>query len=266
MCATSRRTNAILNNLTGIETIKSFTTETREVDRVERASSATESRIDMPYAWRHFTLIRMAIVVVTATLLVGGWQTLDGHLAVGAYSVLIFMTQRLLWPLTRSAELDLYQRAMASTKRVLDLLDTRVQVVDGPVVRQRRRRAHHIPRHSLLACQSRTGTPRFHSKLMVKPSPYGAHSSATTVIRLLLRFHEAEKGTITLDGPGPVAVDRPASTSGHGQPTPRAVSGHGTDNIATPVPTPANKTSKPPPKRLRPMRLLPHYPMGTKPV
>ena len=38
--------------------------------------------------------------------------------------MLIFMTQRLLWPLTRlGSTLDLYQRAMASTDRVFDLLD-----------------------------------------------------------------------------------------------------------------------------------------------
>ena len=44
-------------------------------------------------------------------LLLGGWQTLDGQLAVGLYSVLVFMTQRLLWPLTDVAwwSLDLYQ-------------------------------------------------------------------------------------------------------------------------------------------------------------
>ena len=42
------------------------------------------------------------------------------------------MTQRLLWPLTRLGEtVDLYQRAMASTTRVLDLLDTEAKISDG---------------------------------------------------------------------------------------------------------------------------------------
>ena len=41
----------------------------------------------------------------------------------GVFSVLVYMTQRLLWPLTRLGEtFDLYQRAMASTRRILDLL------------------------------------------------------------------------------------------------------------------------------------------------
>src|SRR5690606_25557220 len=53
------------------------------------------------------------------------------NLAVGLFTVLVFMTQRLLWPLTDLGEtLDLYQRAMASTRRILGLLD--VQPVARP--------------------------------------------------------------------------------------------------------------------------------------
>src|SRR6201999_466098 len=57
------------------------------------------------------------------TLLWGGRAALRGDLEIGLFSVLVYMTQRLLWPLTRLGEtLDLYQRAMASTRRILDLL------------------------------------------------------------------------------------------------------------------------------------------------
>ena len=46
------------------------------------------------------------------TLLVGGRAVIDGNLQVGFFSVLVFMTQRLLWPLTTLGEtFDLYQRA-----------------------------------------------------------------------------------------------------------------------------------------------------------
>ena len=70
-------------------------------------------------------LVRMAILAgFTCTLLLGGWATLRGELEVGLYSVLVFMTQRLLWPLTDVAEvLDLYQRGRASASRILGLLD-----------------------------------------------------------------------------------------------------------------------------------------------
>ena len=78
-------------------------------------------------------LIRMAILAAfTLTLLVGGRAALSGTLEVGVFSVLVYMTQRLLWPLTRLGEtFDLYQRAMASTRRILDLLAVDPTIVDG---------------------------------------------------------------------------------------------------------------------------------------
>src|SRR5690606_11350834 len=70
-------------------------------------------------------IIRMAILAgFCATFLLGGWMTLDGTLNIGAYGVLVFLTQRLLWPLTDLATtVDLYERAMASSRRVLDLIE-----------------------------------------------------------------------------------------------------------------------------------------------
>ena len=128
--------NALLeNDLSGMSTIQSFTAEDREYRRVEELSYIyKEANRDAIRLSAAFTpLIRMAILCgFTATLLLGGWITLDGGLAVGAYSVLVFMTQRLLWPLTRLGEtFDLYQRAMASSTRVLDVLNTPHSLSEG---------------------------------------------------------------------------------------------------------------------------------------
>src|SRR5690606_613763 len=71
-------------------------------------------------------VIRMAILTgFIATLLYGGILALRGDIGVGSYSALVYLTQRLLWPLTRLADMtDLYNRAMASVHRIMDLLDT----------------------------------------------------------------------------------------------------------------------------------------------
>ena len=134
--ATAGQLNALLeNDLTGMATIQSFTNETLELERVRSLSeeyrSANQSAIRLSAAF--VPLIRMAILAgFTATLLLGGRLALDGVLAVGAYSVLVFMTQRLLWPLTRLGEtFDLYQRAMASSVRILTLLNEPRTVTDG---------------------------------------------------------------------------------------------------------------------------------------
>ncbi len=128
--------NALLeNDLSGMSTIQSFTSEDIEVARVRSLSDdyreANRKAIRLSAAFT--PLIRMAILCgFTATLLLGGWYTLEGVLAVGAYSVLVFMTQRLLWPLTRLGEtFDLYQRAMASSTRVLDVLTSEIEIKEG---------------------------------------------------------------------------------------------------------------------------------------
>ena len=56
-------------------------------------------------------LIRIAIVLgFTAAMVAGGRLALLGVLSVGLYSTLVYMTQRLLWPLTSLGKtLDLYQ-------------------------------------------------------------------------------------------------------------------------------------------------------------
>ena len=126
----------LANNLGGIATIKSFTAEAHEVERLRRTSddyrNANRAAIRLSSAFS--PLIRMVIVVgFTAMLVFGGRLALDGELDVGAYSVMVFLVQRLLWPLTRLGEtFDLFQRAMASTTRILDLLGTAATVSDGP--------------------------------------------------------------------------------------------------------------------------------------
>ena len=117
------------NNLAGMATIQAYTAEDFESEHVRvasdgyRARNAEAIRVSAAIT----PVIRMAILAgFVATLLYGGWLTLNGKLGVGSYSALVYLTQRLLWPMTRLADMtDLYQRAMASVKRVMDLLATR---------------------------------------------------------------------------------------------------------------------------------------------
>ena len=120
------------NNLLGLATIKAFATESFEAAHIEPASNAYRSangraiRVSAAIT----PVMRMAILSgFTATLLYGGWLTLQGELAVGAYSVLVFLTQRLLWPLTGLADVaDTYQRSMAAIERAMKLLDTPINI------------------------------------------------------------------------------------------------------------------------------------------
>ena len=104
----------LANNIAGIATIKSFTREQEELERLAEDSNAyvEANRKAIRISSAFIPIIRMAIMAgFVATLVYGGKLVLDGELNAGAYSVLVFLTQRLLWPLTRMAEtVDLFDR------------------------------------------------------------------------------------------------------------------------------------------------------------
>ena len=97
----------IFNNLLGISTIKSFVTEKIESLRVEKLS--TDYRLKNKHAIKlssaFVPIVRMGILSgFLGTMIVGSYLALDGVIAVGSYSVLVFLTQRFLWPFTRLGE------------------------------------------------------------------------------------------------------------------------------------------------------------------
>ncbi len=197
------------NNLSGIATIKSYTSEAYEIERIRHDSNAyrESNRQAIRYSAAFIPLIRILILVAfTAVLLFGGLAAVAGTLAVGTYSVLVFLTQRLLWPLTRLGQtLDEYQRAMASTNRVMGLLDTPIVIRPG---------THRLPVSNVqgeilfeditFAYAEREPVVK-HLTLKIPARQNIAIVGATgsgksTLVKLLLRFYEVESGRITLDG------------------------------------------------------------------
>ncbi|MFG6096519.1 ABC transporter ATP-binding protein [Leptolyngbyaceae cyanobacterium CCMR0082] len=199
----------LANNLTGIATIKSYTAEAYENQRVAADSEAyrRSNRGAIALSSAFIPLIRILILIgFTATLLYGGLEAVAGNLAVGTYSVLVFLTQRLLWPLTRLGEtLDQYRRAMASIERVMDLLDTPVAIRPGD---------YRLPVSNVRGdIAFKDVTFAYHDRLPVVEHltlkvPAGkttaivgaTGSGKSTLVKLLLRFYEISNGQIILDG------------------------------------------------------------------
>jgi len=205
--AAAGQMNALLeNDLSGMATVQSFTAEANEWRRVETLSNAYRdaNREAIRLSAAFTPLIRMAILVgFTATLLLGGWFTLEGTMAVGAYSVLVFMTQRLLWPLTRLGEtFDLYQRAMASSTRVLDVLASPIELKQGtfePEEGAEKRSSISLvdisfgyPDRNILFDRLSLSFEAGKTTGVVGSTGAGK----TSLIRLLLRFAEAQDGEI----------------------------------------------------------------------
>ncbi|HEX9889843.1 MAG TPA: ABC transporter ATP-binding protein [Nitriliruptorales bacterium] len=199
----------LANNLSGIQTIKSFTAEEREVERMSGLSDdyRLRNRKAIALSSAFVPVIRMAILAgFIATLVYGGIRVLDGALAIGLYSVMVFLTQRLLWPITRLGEtIDLYQRAMASTNRVLDLLGIQPQIRHGHVrlavaevsgaVRFDGVTFGYLPGHPVLRDLD-LRFPAGETSAIVGATGAGK----STIVKLLLRFYDPDEGAVTLEG------------------------------------------------------------------
>ena len=199
----------LANNISGIATIKSFTREQHELDALRTDSMAylesNQKAIRVSSAF--IPVIRMAILMgFVATLVYGGKLTLDGQMEAGAYGVLIFLTQRLLWPLTRVAEtVDLYERAMASTRRILNLIETPFRIRSG---------TESLPAGSVegrlsfeqVGFSYSSGPPVLKDIDLEIPAGRtialvgSTGSGKSTLVKLLLRFYEPTRGSIKLDG------------------------------------------------------------------
>ncbi|MCB9824608.1 MAG: ABC transporter ATP-binding protein [Planctomycetes bacterium] len=200
----------LANNLGGMATIKSYVRETHEVERLERESEQYRevNRRAIRLSAAFTPLIRMVILVgFTATLVWGGWMAFEGRLSVATFSLMAFLTQRLLWPLTRLGEtFDLYQRAMASANRVFALIDRAPRIVGGPERLPTDKVAGRVALEDVTFAYGPGREPVLHDldlvfeagKTTAVVGPTG--SGKTTLVKLLLRFYDVSSGRVTLDG------------------------------------------------------------------
>ena len=199
----------LANNLTGITTIKSFTAEEYELGRIDTLSEGyrQSNKRAIALSAAFVPLIRMIILLgFVGILLYGGMDTVAGKMSVGTYSVLVFLTQRLLWPLTRLGEtLDQYQRAMASTTRVMNLLDTPIEMHPGDIPLPVKEVQGHVKFQDVsFAYNGRS--PVIENLSLDIPAGKtiaivgSTGSGKSTLVKLLLRLYEVHSGTLTLDG------------------------------------------------------------------
>ena len=194
------------NSLSGVLTVKSFNREEKEFNRILTSSTEVKSAnyhaIKLSAAF--IPIIRIAILFgFTATLLIGGFMALDGEINVAMYSVLLFITQRLLWPLTELGDtFDLYQRAMASFKRINALKNTQPDIQNGSI------EAGSIEKVIALEDVNFSYVDNFpvlnNVSINIKKGSTTAivgstGSGKSTLIKLLLRLYDVKAGKIKFD-------------------------------------------------------------------
>ena len=198
--------NSLSNSISGILNVKSFTRENVEYNRIRSASNEVKSAnyhaIKLSAAF--IPIIRVAILFgFTATLLIGGFLALEGEIRVAMYSVLLFITQRLLWPLTELGDtFDLYQRAVASFKRILNLKEEKPSIIDG--LKEYETLENGIMLNNAVFSYTQGFEVLKKINLNIEAGKTTAivgstGSGKSTLIKLLLRLYDLDSGEINFD-------------------------------------------------------------------
>jgi ATP-binding cassette subfamily B multidrug efflux pump len=216
------RLNAFLQErLSGMRVVQLFGREAASADRfaqLNREHLAAHLRSITIYAI-FFPVVEVLTAVAMALLLwYGGLRVLDDTLTVGVLAAFIQYTRRFFQPLQDLSEkFNLLQSAMASSERVFALLDEPVTVAEPASPRPLPRPLRGEVRFEGVWFRYSPEGPWVLRDVSFVASPgrtvaLVGHTGAgkTTVVSLLLRFYDPERGRITVDG-----VDiRELSTSG----------------------------------------------------
>ena len=195
--------------LQGITTIKSYTTQQHEFTLLAKQSNAyqTAHRNASRVTALYIPLVRMAVMVgFIASLILGGVYALQGVIPINWYAALVFLTQRFLWPFTTLAHLtDVYEQARASVRRILEVLEQKNSISSGrqllPVTSVRGVIQYQQVSFSYSASQPILRDINFTIQEKKTVAFVGSTGSGkSTIIKLLLRFYDATKGEILLDG------------------------------------------------------------------
>jgi ATP-binding cassette, subfamily B, multidrug efflux pump len=164
-------------------------------------------------------IIMPALAFVTnlnyvAIAVIGGLDVASGRLPLGDVQAFIQYSRQFGWPITQVASIaNVMQSAVASAERVFELLDETEETADPAAAATVRRSEGHI-RLAGVSFRYDAATPLIEDlDLDVKPGqtvaivgPTGA--GKTTLVNLLLRFYEIDRGSITIDGVDTRAMTR----------------------------------------------------------
>lgn len=197
------------NNLQGITVIKSFVAEKDEYKEIEKLSNEYKKynrRAIKISVLVNPTIRTIVLLGFLVTLIYGGWLTFQGRLEVGSYTTLLFLTPRMLWPFRAISKItDSYQRSMASASRIFELLNTPIKINNPSNPKIPKNIKGEITLSNIDFGYTEKQNILKNISLKIKAGEYiglvgttGAGKS--TIIKLLLRLYDPQKGTIEIDG------------------------------------------------------------------
>ena len=204
------RINAFLQEMiTGMPIVQVFVQEERKLEEFkERNREHRQANLDSIFYYAIFYPVVSLIGTLALALILwyGGLQVLNGVLTLGAVVAFVQYSERFYKPISDLSEkFNILQSAMASSERIFDLLDTRASV-SAPAVPQ-------IPPQPAGSIEFRNVSFRYDANMPIlknlsfrvdageKVAIVGATGAGkTTLISLLSRFYDVDRGHIAVDG------------------------------------------------------------------
>jgi ATP-binding cassette, subfamily B, multidrug efflux pump len=201
--------NATLNeNVSGVRVIQSLSREgenARRFDEINRANFQANVRAGRLSAIV-LPMVEGSVAVSTAlVVVVGGIQVAQGEITVGVVVAFVLYIQRFFEPIRNLVlQYTQIQRAMAGGQRIIEVLDTKPEVVDRPTARDVDVRGRVDFEHVTFAYVA--GRPVLNDiTLHVEPGDTIAFVGQTgagksTMINLIGRYYDVTEGSIKIDG------------------------------------------------------------------
>ena len=219
------RINAFLQeNLTGMATVQLFRRETLNFERFSSINRGhRDANVEAIFYYAVFYPAIEAVAALAAALIIvaGGHWVGTGTLTIGALVAFLQYAQRFFRPISDMSEkFNLLQAAMASSERIFTLLDTPVTIASpaAPTKRPAGARGHIVFDHvwfaygvdAVTAAQATADGSdvnwvlrdvSFEVPAGQRVGIVGATGAGkTTIISLLLRFYDVQRGRILVDG------------------------------------------------------------------
>ncbi len=224
------RINAFLQeNITGMMTVQLFRREGLNFDRFDTINAKhRDANIDSIFFYAVFYPAIEAVATLASSLIIwyGGGAVLRNTLTLGALVAFLQYAQRFFRPISDMSEkFNVLQAAMASSERIFKLLDEPVEIANPPRMAGRPTvgAGHIVFDHVWFAYNERSSATKdtkdaeehwvlrdisFDVKPGERVGIVGATGSGkTTLINLLLRFYDVQRGRITIDGVDIKALD-----------------------------------------------------------
>jgi ATP-binding cassette subfamily B multidrug efflux pump len=211
------RINAFLQeNLSGMTVVQLFRREERNREafsRINRHHYDANMRAIFYYAVFYPAIEFLAALATALILLYGGRQVLASGLTLGVLVAFIQYSERFWRPISDLSEkFNVLQAAMAASERIFGLLDTRPLVLPPPRHRAPGELEGRVRFESVWFSYASAGGDGAELPWVLRDIDFSVDpgksvalvgatgAGKTSIISLLMRFYDAQRGTVRLDG------------------------------------------------------------------